>query len=184
MTELTISLKGVRPLLMHSPNSMMDKKPNGSRKTVNYVPEDEAKAALHTNKDGVICVPAMAILGCMREAAKDHKVPGKGRKTLTKYVLSGLHVMPEMIPITPQEWVVDARPVVVQRARVIRWRPRFDEWALTFKINLVDESIFNPTLVRNVIEDAGKFVGLLDFRPYFGLFEVTSVVDDAGKEIK
>lgn len=184
MTELTISLKGVRPLLMHSPNSMMVPKTNNSRKTSNYVPEDEAAAALHKDKDGTICVPAMAILGCMREAAKEHKVPGKGKKTLTKYVLSGLHIEPEMIPLTPQEYEVDARPVVVMRSRVIRWRPRFDEWSLTFRVKLIDESIFNPTLVRNVIEDAGKFVGLLDFRPYFGLFEVTSVVDDAGKEIK
>jgi hypothetical protein len=67
----------------------------------------------------------------------------------------------------------------------MRWRPRFDKWELKFTISIVDPSVWNGTDIRNILEDAGKFVGLLDFRPLFGLFKVQSMINtNTGKEVK
>jgi hypothetical protein len=59
---------------------------------------------------------------------------------------------------------------------VMRHRARLDEWKLTFTINL-DEEVFTPKFVRQLVDDGGKRVGLGDYRPAtrgpFGRFVVT-----------
>lgn len=54
-------------------------------------------------------------------------------------------------------------------------RPRVDEWRCTFTVD-VDTSMFPPNLIRSVIDDAGKKIGLGDYRPArkgpFGRFVV------------
>jgi hypothetical protein len=65
----------------------------------------------------------------------------------------------------------------------MRARPIFKNWMLTFTVDLIDEMTWDAGTVRQVIEEAGKYNGLLDFRPLFGTFEVVSVTKD-GKEVK
>jgi hypothetical protein len=180
--KFNVTIIGTKPLLMHSPAGIGK---SSTKKSNNYDPMEEATAVLYLNSDNVICVPSMAILGALRKAATEHKAKGRGRKTLRDFVYSGLVIDEELIPLPNQEWVVDARPVVVQRSRIMRWRPRFDKWELKFTISIVDPSVWNGTDIRNILEDAGKFVGLLDFRPLFGLFKVQSMINtNTGKEVK
>jgi len=168
--RIHVVLRGVQPLLMHAPNAIGA--PASKKRVTSYDPEEEAAAALYKDPGGVIGVPNLVVLGAIREAAKEHKAAGKGRRTLKQFVLSGIRIYPDLIPIAPQEWTVDARPVVVQRARVMRWRPKFEGWSLKFDLEIVDPAVFTPSTVRDVLEDAGRFVGLCDFRPLFGTFEV------------
>lgn len=182
-TILHAKIRGTEPLLMHAPTGIGA--PRSSKRVTSYDPQAEAEAALYRDSNGTICVPNLVILAALREAAKEHKAPGKGRKTLKNFILSGLRIRPEMIEISPQTWSIDERPVVVQRSRVLRWRPRFENWSLEFDITIVDEATLSPTTVRNVLEDAGKFVGLCDFRPLFGTFEVEGLVDTTtGLEVR
>jgi hypothetical protein len=57
-------------------------------------------------------------------------------------------------------------------------RPRLDEWECSFTIDLFDPDILAPADVRQIIDDAGKKIGLGDFRPSrkgpFGRFVVTA----------
>jgi hypothetical protein len=62
--------------------------------------------------------------------------------------------------------------VVVQMSRVLRARPRFDEWALEFKIVNLDPGLLKRDMIYRILVDAGRFYGLGDFRPEFGLFKV------------
>ena len=82
---------------------------------------------------------------------------------------------------TLTEYKIDTRPVVVQRARIIRARPLMKDWRLKFEI-IYDDQLIGTTPqeldnIRNVLEDAGKRIGLLDNRPQKygenGTFEVT-----------
>jgi hypothetical protein len=54
-------------------------------------------------------------------------------------------------------------------------RPRLDEWAVTFNAE-VDDEMFNDKTIRLLVDDAGKKVGLGDYRPSrkgpFGRFVV------------
>lgn len=180
---LDVEITGTRPLLMNAPTAIGVVA--STKKSSNYDPKERAEAVLYKDSNENICIPEMNVLGTLRDAAKDHKAPGKGRRSLKQYILSGIRITPDMIPITPQEWTIDARPVVIQRNRVMRWRPKFENWTLKFGIEIIDPGTISPTNLRNVLEDAGKFIGICDFRPLFGTFSVVSFVDRTScKEIR
>jgi hypothetical protein len=182
MATLDVIIRGTRPLLMHSTAGMLKPKSN-KVKSSEHDPVEEAKDCLYLNESKKICVPSMAILSAMRKAATQLKKAGAGKKTLKDFVFSGLQVEPDMIELPDQKYEVDIRPVVIQRSRIMRARPIFKNWGLAFKVVIVDEQTWDAGMVRNVIEEAGKYQGLLDFRPLFGTFEVVSV-KNGGKEVK
>jgi hypothetical protein len=182
METYKVKIKGVCPLLAHNP-SMIGVKGSG-KKSAAYDPDEEAKKGLYLTSDGKEFIPSTWILGCLREAGKSFTRPGHGNKTLGKAVVSYLRVNPDEIVFTHDGWKVDARPVVVQRQRIIRWRPRFDDWEAEFTIRNISPDIVSIVSVFEVLKDAGFSQGIGDFRPQYGQFEVTSFVDEStGKEL-
>ena len=182
MATLDVVIKGTRPLLMHSTAGMLKPKSN-KVKSSEHDPVEEAADCLYLNEAKKICVPSMAILSMMRKAATQLKKAGAGKKTLKDFVFSGLQLQPDMIELPDQNYEVDIRPVVIMRSRIMRARPLFKNWGLTFKVSIIDEQTWDPGMVRQVLEEGGKYQGLLDFRPLFGTFEVVSVKNN-GKEVK
>jgi len=105
-------------------------------------------------------------------------VPGKGRTSYSSYIYAGIELEPAFVPLVTNSgkaaaraWEVDVRPVNVQKARILRARPRFDDWAFEFQIKILDP-IMRPETLKNILQDAGKYVGLCDMRPLFGLYSV------------
>ncbi len=143
-----------------------------SKKKV-YDPNVEAEKCLYKNLKGEIYQPAEHIYQSMVRAAVDFKFEKK--RTYKDVITSGIIVQPEEIPlVVDKHYEIDARGAVVQRARIIRWRPRFNEWKLNFSIDILDdENISVPTL-KEILERAGATKGIGDYRPRFGRFMVTA----------
>lgn len=90
-------------------------------------------------------------------------------------ITSGIIISPEEIPlISNKEYEIDTRPVVIQRARVLKWRPRFNEWRLKFTIDILDDKNISIPNLKEILEKAGATKGIGDYRPRFGRFMVTS----------
>jgi hypothetical protein len=106
--------------------------------------------------------PAIPRHGWPNPTLPDHTKPGHVTEINSKS--SDIKVYPT--------WKVDVRPVVVQRNRILRARPRFDQWELKFEIINNDSTIIHQDTLKKILEDAGKYYGLGDFRPEFGLFKV------------
>lgn len=70
---------------------------------------------------------------------------------------------------------VDARGVRNQASRVIRCRPIFLRWALTFDVSFDKNCIKDADTLIGFIRDAGLYCGLGDYRPKFGRFKIASV---------
>jgi len=173
MEKVKVRIEGTRPLLMHSPNSLSAKSGRGSAIPE---PEDEAERALYKDEKGHIVVPALNLLATIKASSKEYKVPGKGKKTFMNYIFAGLQVSPVNVPLLGlngegPKWEIDRRPVVVQRARVMRARPKFNEWALEFEVEILD-AIIRPENIKEFLESAGRYTGIGDFRPLFGLFKL------------
>jgi len=170
-----VRIEGVRPLLMHRYVPEGEKPKRSGEK---HDHKEDCLKALYRDKEGKIVVPSRCVKATIVNAAKEFKVPGKGNKTFKDYVKAGIIIEPMDIPlITPngdpeKAWEIDLQPVVVKKARITRARPRFDEWALEFDIIIVDPIITSEN-VKVFLENAGKYVGLLDGRPEYGLFKVT-----------
>ena len=174
MTEkYEVRIKGTRPLLMNScKNILEENKDMPSRGKEKLTAKEQAEKLMYKDKEENAVVPSLNLLACLRDSAVNFKVPGRGKKTYKNFIYSGLLVEPENIPIISDDgWEVDLRPVVIGRARIIRARPKFVNWELMFQIEIIDP-IITPSAIESILIDAGKYNGLLDFRPLFGLFEV------------
>lgn len=68
----------------------------------------------------------------------------------------------------------DVQGVVVDRKRIMRTRPRFDEWALDIEIAYLEEMV-NEQNVVEATRRAGMVVGLGDCRPRYGRFSAKKV---------
>lgn len=181
-----VTIKGIRPLLMHSTAGMLLQKSN-KVKSSEYDPEEEAKNGLYLNPDGKICVPGMAILSCLRATGVNLKKGGSGKKTLKDYVFSGLRIEEDLIELPNQKYEIDVRTARVPPrtgSRIMRARAVFNDWMLKFKVTIIDSQTWDGGKVRGLLEEAGKYQGLLDFRPLFGTFEVVSMKNAQGKEVK
>ncbi|MDP2235014.1 MAG: hypothetical protein Q8J88_01150 [Bacteroidales bacterium] len=66
---------------------------------------------------------------------------------------------------------VDQRTVKVGTQKIIRTRPLFNTWKVTFSC-LLDEYKLNQEELIRIVENAGSYVGLGDYRPRFGRFEL------------
>lgn len=165
---------------MHNPITSMACSEEWRAKGVSHPPTDvQAEAGLYKDPDGNIIVPALVLLGMIRTGAADKKVGGKGKATYKKLVYSGLEI-DEDPRLIYDKWVIDSRPGVIGKARVMINRPRFDKWSLVFKVRVVDPVFLNPAnegpeIIQSILGNAGRRAGLGDFRPLFGQFTVTRI---------
>ena len=156
--------------MVHAPYGLEDK-PN-LRRGEHLDPKEEASHYLYKDSQGKLGVPAVNIKACIRDASRNYKIKGR-RATFASLVRAGIEILPfPMIPLGNEEWTVDIRPVVVQRARILRARPKFDEWSLEFELVNREPTMFPSETMKRILEEAGKYYGLGDYRPDFGLFEV------------
>ena len=159
METITVKIGGTSPLLMNAYPMVtiegLDKKP----------PEAQAEAHLYLHPfSGKICVPGVNVQRGLVAAAAFSK--GKGRASLAKIAAAAVFVVEPWIDVAPQTWAVDSRPVVIPatRGRIVRHRARFDDWSLAFHLEY-DDTLLTPVQLRVCLDDLGKRVGLLDFRP-------------------
>lgn len=61
--------------------------------------------------------------------------------------------------------------VKVTTSRIMRERPRFPEWSIKFSL-VFDESVIGEREVIEACQTAGALIGLGDWRPKYGRFEV------------
>jgi len=171
MKEIEVEITGTAPLLQNRFPVEEQGKNKSKAKKKEYDPEVEAKRALYL-RDDVIVQPAEHIFQCMIRAAVDFKFEGK--KSFKDIITSSIAIEPEEIPlIHDKPYEIDTRPVVIARARVLKWRPKFNQWKLRFKILILDETNLSAFTVKEILEKGGMTKGIGDYRPRFGRFTIT-----------
>lgn len=166
-----VEITGISPLLMHrfplEPVKAVEKKSK----------EEQAELAVYRDDaSGNLYIPGTAIQRALIGGAAYSK--GKGRASLQKPVAACVFVTPEICDLGVSEYVIDARAVVVPatKGRIVRYRPRLDSWKVYFDLEY-DPELLSEDQLRQVVDDTGRRVGLLDFRPAnkgpFGRFSVT-----------
>jgi len=184
--ELTIKIEGVAPLLMHNGQLANPLNPlvkemkvhTSQRKKTDEthieISRLEFKAGLYLNAKGQVIIPSEVIESCLIDGAKKSKL-GKQFKSaicVTEDALLnyGKPQTVEQMWAKPAEFV-DVRSVKVGQARVMRTRPIFRNWSIEFEL-LFDSDQVNAENILGAVCDAGKQVGLCDFRPKFGRFQI------------
>jgi hypothetical protein len=194
MKTIEMTIKGSAPLLMNSNQGVNPLHPLTRKMKVltakrKRTEEDDLEIlhlkwtlGLYWRDDIGVHVPSVNLEAMFRNAAKTVR---KG--TIAKQQ-SAITVKPDFIPLTypenpkvpddlwndPNNRYSDVKVGKIKQASVLLCRPRFDNWALTFKISF-DETKFEQQEVIDLFALAGREVGLCDYRGKYGMYEIVEV---------
>lgn len=186
MKQVRITIQGTTPLICNRfTDEAAEKATNGRSSAIGTgnrgTPLEQAERKLYIGTSGAPMIPQPNLMRCLVEGGRFHKAGRKQITTKTESMLySCLDVEDAEIALTsPEPWRVDTRAVRIPATggRILTHRPLFDNWSLEFDLS-VDDDFIDLGLLRAIVDDAGKRVGLGDFRPAckgpFGKFVVTN----------
>jgi hypothetical protein len=186
---IDVTISGVSPLLMNrfteKAQAAVEAGTSATLRGSKGTPREQAEDSAYRMPDGTLYLPGTAIFAAIISAGRFHKA---GKRALTtareSIVPAAVFLQSVELSLKTKDFEVDSRPVVVPATggRIMKHRPRLDTWATSFTLEL-DESVMEPKLLRVLVDDAGKKIGVGDFRPArkgpFGRFVVTNC-----KEVK
>lgn len=179
MKKIKVEISSVTALLMNNPAPMIEeqigmKKATRMKTRTKEEAEKEADKLAYKKSNGELYIPCEAVKGCLIGASSYKKIGKYGARGI---IAAGVQISPEKIGLGKKKYDLDIRTVVIQRNRVVKIRPRINDWKVRFEIEYDETLIGNPEMIREILEEAGKRVGLLDFRPQktgnFGKFKIT-----------
>lgn len=182
-----VRIEGRNALLMHNaqlsdplnPYAQALKAVSGKKRKTDADHEEmariEMEGGLWLNADKRVCVPGNAIDGVMRGGASVYRL---GKKfTAAVYAPEESYELEydgpkDIAALVADRRFRDRRCVSVQMAKIWRTRPKFDKWALNFTLLMLNDAGVTIDNVRQALEDGGRRVGLGDYRPKFGHFDL------------
>ncbi len=194
-TELVhVIIEGTAPMLQNNVRSALAQlAARGRRKTQQeYTPEEDAARKLYRFSDPTIGGkkgskalghPLEAIDSALREAGREFKADK--RRTYERIVkravfaVNGGSMLAELTDADGEpleEWNAIHEATVVNpstKGRMLCYRPMFAPgWRLRFDLNVVDVEAMPVSKVKELLDYAGRAVGIGDWRPRFGRFQV------------
>lgn len=137
---------------------------------------DDLESYVYRDEKGKLAIPGeylrMAIIG----AAKFRQDPRSPRKSAADLYKAGVVSLTNLATLGKDNWdYEDRRRVVIQRNGITRTRPAMKAgWKIVVQLQVGVPEYISDSDLNEVISTAGRLVGLGDFRPTFGRFQVTS----------
>jgi hypothetical protein len=88
---------------------------------------------------------------------------------------AGLTCLDELCDLGIKDWdYVDRRRVQVQRNAITRHRPALKSgWKISVRLQVLLPEYIQPDLLNDTVQSAGRLIGIGNFRPTFGRYQVT-----------
>lgn len=193
MQSLKLKIIGKSPLLMHcdryanpldpatKAHKVLTSKKKKTEDDHESIAKSEWRGSLYHDKDLGPYLPTASLRAALVNGATLRKL-GKTVKRGT-LILEDKAALEYKGPRDPDEMVndnrfIDCRSVCVQGKRLMRYRPVFDNWSVNIEILFDDQLIDRADLLLSM-EEAGRLIGVGDFRPdkggTFGRFAVEEV---------
>lgn len=169
-----VQLEGTSDMLFHrwSPEAVeaKSKAAKGSRAKK----QDDIESYVYRSETGEICLPGEYVRGAIIHAAKFRQDPRSPRKSAMDLFKAGIVVLTPLASLGTSKWDYDhVARVMVQRSGVNRVRPAMRAgWKAEIKLMVNLPEYITPALLQEVLVDAGRLIGLADFRPTYGRFRV------------
>ena len=172
--SIKVKIEGVAPLLFHRWNCESVAEKASAAKGSKAKKTDDVESYVYRDDSGELCVPGEYLRQAIIHAAKYVQDPRSPRKSAMDLFKAGVVIHTELAPLGVKDWdFMDQRRVVVQRNGITRMRPAMHKgWKAAFEIEVILPEYINRQLLQAVMMNAGRLVGLGDFRPTYGRFTV------------
>lgn len=181
----TIGIRGTAPMLFHAWSVESVEAKSRAKKGSEAKKTDDVESYIYRNSENDICIPGTYLLGSMTDkkngASKYRQDPRSPRKSALDLYKAGVVTLTVLSPILQAstglptaEWdYLDRRRVVVNQGGVTRARPAFTEgWRAEFQLLVITPEYIAPSDLHACLIDGGRLVGIGDFRPTFGRFQI------------
>lgn len=174
---VSIELTGACPIIFHRWNDAAVKEKAEAKKGSKEKKTDNVESFIYRDIDGHICLPGEYLRMAMVYAAKFKQDPRSPRKSAFDLFKAGIVPLTEFAKVNggTKNWdFIDQRRVVVQRNAITRMRPAFLKgWTAEVDIMVNVPEYIDIHFFCEVLEMAGRLIGVGDFRPTYGRFNVT-----------
>ena len=164
MEKIRVTIEGTTPILF---NRFRDVAIEGkSKKRTGAMAESDIEDKLYQDDNGKTQIPSVYLKNCITEASKQFKIVGKGKSTYSKLVASTVDIEPFMIDLKAGKYEIFRISAVnpMTGGRMMVERPRYTKWGASFEIIINDPAV-PVSVVQEILEHAGKYVGIGDWRP-------------------
>lgn len=185
MKQFSVEIEPVTPYMQHRMDDLKLEEWEKNRKMIiereDVAKEDQVRAEFHSysDKDGFF-MPTEHLIGAFIGAGAMVKSKVGNSKKSMKNIVAGMFSIKEEKIRLPKEYEIDKRSAVNRniKARVICIRPKWSNYKAKFTL-LVDNDTVTKETVKEIIENAGNFIGIGSFRPVnngkFGRFRLVSL---------
>jgi hypothetical protein len=171
---VTVTVRGVAPLLFHAWNNEAVEEKAKAGKNTAQKKTDNVESYVYRDPNGNIGIPGKNFYASIVEAGRfiqDPRSPRKSARDLCRAAIVPLTIVAPFEPAVPTWDYLDRQRVTVQRSGITRVRPAMAEgWRVTFDLLVNLPEYISATLLTKLIGDAGRLVGVCDYRPTYGRF--------------
>jgi len=171
---VTATLEGSSDLLFHRWNCESVEEKSKAAKNSKAKKTDDVESYVWRDEHSRICIPGEYVRQSMIHAAKFKQDPRSPRKSAMDLFKAGIVSLTLLASTGKDAWdYLDTRRVTVQRNGINRIRPALCVgWQAGFVFQVLTPEYIDNHLFHEVLSVAGRLVGLGDFRPTYGRFQI------------
>lgn len=169
-----VAIQGTADFLFHRWNNEAVAEKAKAAKGSKAKKSDDIESYVYRNDDGELCIPGEYLRQSIISAAKFRQDPRSPRKSAMDLFKAGVISITNLATTGQKQWdYEDHRRVVIQRSAITRTRPALKAgWRCTVQLMVNLPEYITESLLNEVITNAGRLIGVGDFRPTFGRFQI------------
>lgn len=171
----SVTIKGVADLLFHRWNCEAVAAKGAAAKGSKSKKVDDVESYVYRNDDNEICLPGEYLRQSIIHAAKYRQDPRSPRKSAMDLYKAGVLSLTVLSSLGKTTWdYLHQCRVTIQRNGITRSRPAIKAgWEAEFQLMVNLPEYIRPDDLSDVLTNAGRLVGLADFRPTYGRFSIS-----------
>ncbi|MCU0436675.1 MAG: hypothetical protein MUC49_02090 [Raineya sp.] len=176
-----VKIVGTSAILFHRWNNEAVAEKAKAKKGSAAKKMDDVETYVYRDEEGNICIPTEYLRMAIVNSGKSFQDPRSPRKTASDLLKAAIVSIELLNPILvkgekTKEWdELFAAKVNVQRNGITRVRPMFHKgWQAEFCLQINLPEYVDEMFLLQIINNAGRTVGVADFRPTYGRFEVVN----------
>lgn len=173
--RVEVTLTGTSDILFHRWSCEGVEEKSKAAKGSTAKKTDNIESYVYRCADKTLGVPGEYVRQSIIMAAKYRQDPRSSRKSAMDLFKAGIVSLTDVATIGTANWdYLSKMRVRIGAACVTRERPAMRAgWTTTVILLVLTPEYINPMLLKSVLEDAGRLVGIADNRPTYGRFTIT-----------
>lgn len=173
-----LKIEGIADILFHRWNCEAVEAKASAAKNSKAKKSDDIETYVYRlndeDKQSNLAIPGEYMRRALCEAGRFKQDPRSPRKSMLDLCKASLVMEDMMADLGTNQWdYIHKGRVVIQRNAITRCRPAMRAgWKAKFRITVLTPEYINEDILHSLASDAGRLIGLADFRPSFGRFKI------------